>query len=112
MDAGITKDNFGSISIVRNPVIASLLHRADYIERMGTGINRMNDAMEAAGLDAPLFQTEGYFFKVIYKRELLHHDIDNVGNVVNVINDVAKENQEKIINSSTISIPCKYPSGG
>jgi len=35
---------------------------------MGTGINRMIDAMEIAGLEKPIFQTEGYFFKVIFKR--------------------------------------------
>ena len=66
---GITKENFGSTSIARNPVIASLLHRADYIERMGTGINRIIAAMEEAGLEKPIFQTEGYFFKVVFKRQ-------------------------------------------
>ncbi|MDR2711934.1 MAG: hypothetical protein LBB91_02335, partial [Clostridiales bacterium] len=40
----------------------------DYIERMGTGINRMIDAMLAAGLKKPIFQTEGYFFKVVFER--------------------------------------------
>ncbi|MCL2718472.1 MAG: putative DNA binding domain-containing protein [Lachnospiraceae bacterium] len=65
---GITKENFGTISIARNPVIASLLHRANYIERMGTGINRMTGTMEAAGLEKPIFQTEGHFFKVIFYR--------------------------------------------
>ena len=53
---GITTTNFGTISIARNPVIASLLHRADYIERMGTGIKRMTNAMEKAGLEKPVFQ--------------------------------------------------------
>lgn len=71
---GITKENFGTTSIARNPVIASLLHRADYVERMGTGINRMIDAMETAGLERPAFQTEGHFFKVIFKRPQLNYD--------------------------------------
>jgi len=71
---GITKENFGTTSIARNPVIASLLHRADYIERMGTGINRMTSAMETAGLEKPDFQTEGHFFKVIFKRPQLPTD--------------------------------------
>ena len=59
---GITKDNFGKMSVTRNPVIASLLHRAHYIERMGTGIMRMNQAMEQAGLEKPVFQTVRIFF--------------------------------------------------
>ena len=67
---GITRENFGTTSVTRNPIIASLLHRADYIERMGTGINRMTTEMEKAGLNKPIFQTEGYFFKVTFKRDL------------------------------------------
>ena len=65
---GITKENFGTTSIARNPVTASLLHRAGYIERMGTGISRMTYAMESAGLSKPIFEMEGHFFKVIFKR--------------------------------------------
>ena len=60
---GITKDNFGSTSVTRNPVIASLLHRVHYIERMGTGIQRMTHEMESSGLNKPIFQTEGAFLK-------------------------------------------------
>jgi ATP-dependent DNA helicase RecG len=103
---GITKENFGSISVTRNPNIASLLHRADYIERMGTGINRIISAMETAGLEAPAFQTEGFFFKVTFMRSSLIHDI---GDVVNVVKDVTIENQAKIIdlinNDRRITIP-------
>jgi ATP-dependent DNA helicase RecG len=71
---GITKENFGSTSVTRNPVIASLLHRAHYIERMGTGIMKMIRAMETANLEKPVFKTEGFFFKVIFKRDSLQHD--------------------------------------
>ena len=66
---GITVKNFGTTSVTRNPIIASLLHRTDYIERMGTGINRMNSEMEKAGLEKPIFQIEGCFFKVTFMRE-------------------------------------------
>ena len=83
---GITTDNFGNMSITRNPIIASLLHRAHYIERMGTGIKRMNQAMEKLGLKKPEFQTEGLFFKVIFKRDL----------------SIVGDNQEKIGDKSAI----------
>ncbi|MCL2766908.1 MAG: hypothetical protein FWD21_04420, partial [Peptococcaceae bacterium] len=113
---GITKDNFGSVSVARNPVIASLLHRAHYIERMGTGIRRMTAAMETAGLETPVFHTEGYFFKVVFKRELLHTDtnagmngvIDGVIDGVNGVNG-ANEKQAILIDLITkngkITIP-------
>ena len=64
---GITAENFGSVSIARNPVIASLLLRAHYIERMGTGIARMRQATEDAKTEAPRFEMNG-FFKVIFNR--------------------------------------------
>ena len=50
-------------------VIANLLHRIDYIERMGTGINQTRTAMQEAGLELPIFEN-GNFFKVIFKRAL------------------------------------------
>jgi len=90
---GITTDNFGNMSITRNPIIASLLHRVHYIERMGTGIKRMNQAMEKLGLKEPEFQTEGLFFKVIFKR-----DLSIVGDKSAIIGD----NQEKIGDKSAI----------
>ena len=106
MPKGITKDNFGNTSVTRNPIIASLLHRAHYIERMGTGIKRMTYAMETAGLEKPIFETEGFFFKVIFKRELFQHDGNNV---VNDVKDVVNENQAKMIDlinkNNKITIP-------
>ena len=64
---GITKENFGTMSVARNPIIASLLNRINYIERMGTGIVRIKHAMEIAELDAPIFEMNE-FFRVIFKR--------------------------------------------
>jgi ATP-dependent DNA helicase RecG len=84
--SGITAKNFGTMSIARNPVIANLLHRIDYIEKMGTGINRMRLAAEEAGVAEPEF-TFDTFFRVTFKRMPLPvaADVVNVGNnVVNV----------------------------
>jgi ATP-dependent DNA helicase RecG len=90
---GITSENFGTLSVTRNPVIASMLHRIHYIERMGTGISRIRNAMTAAGLEEPVFSSQG-FFKVTFKR-----DVDVGKDVVNVGKDVVKENEmiEKIL---------------
>ena len=43
---GINRDNFGSISITRNSIIASMLHRVGYIEQMGTGIMRIKTPLK------------------------------------------------------------------
>jgi ATP-dependent DNA helicase RecG len=91
---GITKENFGVTSVTRNPVIASLLHRVHYIERMGSGIMKMNSAMEAEGRSKPIYQTEGFFFKVIFEREELYGPngiIDGAKYKANGAKDVVKD---------------------
>jgi ATP-dependent DNA helicase RecG len=64
---GITSENFGTVSIARNPIIASMLFRADYIEQMGTGIERMKRAAREANVAESAFELFG-FFRVTFKR--------------------------------------------
>ena len=47
---GLKEEDFGKISILRNPNIANLMQRIDYIEKMGTGIARMQKLLANAGL--------------------------------------------------------------
>ena len=67
---GITTNNFGTVSITRNSVIAALLHRINYIEQMGTGIERMRDAAREAEVAEPEFELNN-FFKVTLRRSTL-----------------------------------------
>ncbi|MCL1894539.1 MAG: hypothetical protein FWG02_09990, partial [Holophagaceae bacterium] len=64
---GITEENFGTVSITRNSVLASMLYRIDYIEQMGTGIMRMKKAARDAEVSEPEFKMSG-FFRVTFKR--------------------------------------------
>ena len=64
---GITGENFGTVSIARNSVIAGLLYRIGYIEQMGTGIARMKNAAKDASVAEPIFEMSD-FFKVSFKR--------------------------------------------
>ncbi len=75
---GLNSKNFGKRSITRNSIIASILHRANYIERMGTGIGRMRDAMKEAELTAPKFDFDG-FFTIIFQRPKQERDGIKVG---------------------------------
>jgi len=76
---GITPENFGTISITRNPLITGLLHRIHYIEQMGTGIKRMREATEKANVAEPVFELEN-FFKTTFKRT----QIENSGGVLSL----------------------------
>ena len=68
---GISLDDLGTMSVTRNPFIADMLYRAEYNEKMGTGIKKVRDLMEDAGLEAPAFTSTG-FFTVTFKRPQLH----------------------------------------
>ncbi len=64
---GLKPEDFGKKSVLRNPNIANLLHRAGYIEKMGTGINKMKNLISKAGLPPIKFEFDK-FFTVIFKR--------------------------------------------
>ncbi|MCU0645744.1 MAG: helix-turn-helix domain-containing protein [bacterium] len=64
---GLTPEEFGTKSVLRNPVIAGLLHRMGYIEKMGTGINKMKNLIATAGLPPIEFRFTA-FFTAIFKK--------------------------------------------
>ena len=42
--------------ISRNPLLFSLFKRADLVEKVGSGINRIRESIKNAGLPAPIFE--------------------------------------------------------
>ncbi|MCD4780961.1 MAG: putative DNA binding domain-containing protein [Candidatus Omnitrophica bacterium] len=60
-------EDFGKKSVLRNPNIANLLQRAGYIEKMGTGINKIKRLVAEAGLPPVEFEFDT-FFTVIFHR--------------------------------------------
>jgi ATP-dependent DNA helicase RecG len=64
---GLKPEDFGKKSVLRNPNIANLLHRAGYIEKMGTGINKMKKLISKAGLPPIKFEFDT-FFTATFKR--------------------------------------------
>ena len=64
---GLKPEDFGKKSVLRNPNIANLLHRAGYIEKMGTGINKMKKLISKAGLPPIKFEFDA-FFTVTFRR--------------------------------------------
>lgn len=57
------------ISALRNPAIAELLYMIGYIERWGTGIDKMNRLMKKYGLVLPEYEEVGGHFVVTFKRK-------------------------------------------
>ena len=92
---GITSDNFGTVSIARNSVVASMLYRADYIEQMGTGIMRMRNAAKEVNVPEPQFELSG-FFKVIFKRAEIDSSIGHQS-AANRLQSVAATDRKRAI---------------
>ncbi|WHH60673.1 helix-turn-helix domain-containing protein [Petroclostridium sp. X23] len=67
---GMAIEDFGKRSMTRNPTIASLLHRINYIEKMGTGINRMKEACKEVGVAEPVFEITGFFTIIFYRNHI------------------------------------------
>lgn len=64
---GLSIRNLGTVSIRRNELIADLFFRLHKVERIGMGIQRMKEAMTAAGLREPNFVTDA-FFRATFQR--------------------------------------------
>jgi ATP-dependent DNA helicase RecG len=60
------KARFGRTSIARNPVIFDLFYRLGLIEKIGSGINRIRDAIAERGLNVK-FEIDD-FFTIIFQR--------------------------------------------
>ena len=65
--AAVPVEQFGQRSFSRNPLVFGLLHRAHLIEKVGSGVARMRNAMQSAGLPPPVFSLEGIFGVVLYR---------------------------------------------
>jgi|SRR6185295_11204057 len=58
---GMVPSDLGRKSVRRNPLIADLLQRIDFIEKAGTGIRRMREEAKKHGSLAPTFEATGFF---------------------------------------------------
>ena len=56
-------------SILRNPRIGNILFLYGFIEKWGTGTNKIIETCITRGLKEPDFVEEGFFFKVIFYRK-------------------------------------------
>ncbi len=63
----IKENDFGKISRTRNPLIFNLLQRIDFVEKVGSGIGRIRDAMAKLGLKEPKFDSGGFFSVTLFK---------------------------------------------
>lgn len=102
---GLSKADFGTRSLTRNPNLADILLRTPYMERLGTGIQRIKLEVEKAGLAAPSFSFDGHFSVVIsrlYKKD--HDSINDPINVAKTSNLYADSQLLEILSGSGITV--------
>ena len=61
--------DFGKYSRSRNNLIASLLMRTSYVEKMGTGVRRINQELSDAGLPSAQFSFDEYNFSILFEEK-------------------------------------------
>ena len=60
--------DFGIVSRLRNSLIANMLSRTIYVEKLGTGITRIRKTMRESGLSEPEFNYNHSFFATLYDK--------------------------------------------
>lgn len=63
----IAREDFGTKSLSRNPLVFGLFQRMHLVEKVGSGIKRMRTEMQVAGLPEPVFSLEGIFTAKFYR---------------------------------------------
>ena len=63
----IKEEEFGKRSLSRNPLLFSLMQKDDLVEQVGSGINRIREAMKKAGLKAPIFEFGKFFAVTLFR---------------------------------------------
>jgi ATP-dependent DNA helicase RecG len=58
---GVTQDLLGKKAVRRNPLLADLFQRIGFIEKAGTGIERMRQDVRAHGSPEPVFVADTFF---------------------------------------------------
>ncbi|MCK5449868.1 putative DNA binding domain-containing protein [Candidatus Pacearchaeota archaeon] len=94
--SGLTRKEFGKKSFPRNPLLMDLMLRADKVERAGTGIRRIKDAMGKYGLKVK-FEDTSFFTVTFYRKKIgnVPENVpENVPDRLETIRDFISENDK------------------
>jgi ATP-dependent DNA helicase RecG len=83
---GLKLENITKRSVRRNPLIADLLHRAKYIERVGSGFSRMIDALEKNHNPPMEIHADNFFTLRFHKRLKMQQDISLTTRQIKIYN--------------------------
>lgn len=95
LPAGMTPELLGIKSIPRNPLLFSIFHRMDMVEKLGSGIKRIKQLCKDYGVREPEINIEENWFTIIFKRngleeresELISPKKANKNDLANIVNE-------------------------
>ena len=90
----LTVKDLGRMSKRRNEIIADLFSRLDFVEKLGTGVNKMRNWMKEADLRIPAIESNGFFYIKFY-RHIGKMSLKNVPKMS--LKNVPKEERYKYI---------------
>lgn len=96
----ITIDDLLSGSHPKNVFLFSMMQRADLVEKVGSGIKRINDAMNEYKLDQPLIEYENIWFRIVFTRPDLQQNSyqQRMGDIKDVtVSVTVNDTQKKIL---------------
>ncbi len=80
--------DFGRLSLSRNKLIFGLFTRMQLVEKVGSGILRMEQEMKREGFNKPRFENTGFFKAIFLKKDVVEK--------TNVPENVTESNQKSI----------------
>ena len=98
----LKKSEFGTKSVTRNELIAGLMLRAKYIEKMGTGVKKMRYLVKKAGLKSINFKFTNFTTLTFYRKPppggyvVKSSDVVAMENLIKKLNEILKVKKKKI----------------
>ena len=67
---GLSKEELRKRSMHRNPNLVNILHRSNFIEKLGTGLLRIDSELEKADLPKAELDINEHWFSIVFHRKL------------------------------------------
>lgn len=103
--SAIPAAEFGKRSHSRNPLIFGLFTRMGLVEQVGSGINRMKDLMNEAGLPKPVFLKKGIFTVILRRPQKSSEKIDlKILHLLETTNSLTAEELAAMLGVSEVTV--------
>jgi ATP-dependent DNA helicase RecG len=93
----MTIEDLGKKSLSRNNLLFGLMQRMDLVEKVGSGIIRMQNALREYGFSGPEFEINDNWFTIIFKRPKMQYFEDSSELIRSKFGEGSEKSSEKIL---------------